>query len=596
MKKEPLSLIAIKTLLAVIIFTGVGTIIIGGGWLIGNNYENKTDDKIVKPVDQEMRKCVKEGEKFYLKPGEPQTKKCCSNLKTGAFYSIIDDKCIPETVASICIDCPNGICGPGENKCNCPEDCDKSKMDIKIGRGELDDGIDVAKLQEEVDSGDQSWRELYEGPCYGNCGQNEFRKRVRLNPDLILPNLKSYGFDDVDIKNAREVLNESGKKVYQIQHKTDSYLITLSQPVVGLFKVWIISKIELKEKVCQPKLIGIKLRNEDVNRIFEEVDNRLYPILSTEQFAKKGYKMYCVNWYYLDELPDEILNELPESDFADNLKSVDTENWSLYQNEEIKLSFFHPAGWRVKKGMSWGDKWAEPFYYLGPFNAGPLSIKRMDTPCGRSGKWGIDSLGTVTINGQKTFMLKSTLSGDGRVSYYTKLYVSDHYFYIEYTTKYNSEDDNKSNESVFKNVLLTFRPYQYSGKDDTTQWSSFRSEKDGFTMKHPDDIIYMGYTVIDNDYRYLWTKGKHLNPFIMVTVSSLGNLSLDEWIKENKISTYYGKENIILSNATFLKYYDAAKGFYNFYTVNEDKVYTITLIKRHDVIKKILSTFKFIEK
>jgi len=36
-KKEPLSLIVIKTLLAVIIFTGIGTIIIGGGWLIGNN-------------------------------------------------------------------------------------------------------------------------------------------------------------------------------------------------------------------------------------------------------------------------------------------------------------------------------------------------------------------------------------------------------------------------------------------------------------------------------------------------------------------------------------------------------------------------------
>jgi len=35
MKKEPLSLITIKTLLAVIIFTGVGTIIVGGGWLIG---------------------------------------------------------------------------------------------------------------------------------------------------------------------------------------------------------------------------------------------------------------------------------------------------------------------------------------------------------------------------------------------------------------------------------------------------------------------------------------------------------------------------------------------------------------------------------
>ena len=34
-KKEPLSLIAVKTLLAVIIFTGVGTIIVGGAWLVG---------------------------------------------------------------------------------------------------------------------------------------------------------------------------------------------------------------------------------------------------------------------------------------------------------------------------------------------------------------------------------------------------------------------------------------------------------------------------------------------------------------------------------------------------------------------------------
>ena len=34
-KKEPLSIMTVKTLLAVIIFTGVGTIIIGGGLLIG---------------------------------------------------------------------------------------------------------------------------------------------------------------------------------------------------------------------------------------------------------------------------------------------------------------------------------------------------------------------------------------------------------------------------------------------------------------------------------------------------------------------------------------------------------------------------------
>ena len=52
MKKEPLSLIVIKTLLAVIIFTGVGTIIVGGGWLIGN-YE-----KISKPIKSTQQQLI----------------------------------------------------------------------------------------------------------------------------------------------------------------------------------------------------------------------------------------------------------------------------------------------------------------------------------------------------------------------------------------------------------------------------------------------------------------------------------------------------------------------------------------------------------
>jgi hypothetical protein len=51
MKKESLSLITVKTLLAVVIFTGIGTIIIGGGYLIGDYYKGGVDNRTVKPVD-----------------------------------------------------------------------------------------------------------------------------------------------------------------------------------------------------------------------------------------------------------------------------------------------------------------------------------------------------------------------------------------------------------------------------------------------------------------------------------------------------------------------------------------------------------------
>ena len=52
MKKEPLSIIAVKILLAVIIFVGVGTIIIGGGWLIGNY------GKVSEPVKLSQKQSV----------------------------------------------------------------------------------------------------------------------------------------------------------------------------------------------------------------------------------------------------------------------------------------------------------------------------------------------------------------------------------------------------------------------------------------------------------------------------------------------------------------------------------------------------------
>ena len=41
MKKESLSLMVVKTLLTVLLFTGVGTIIVGGGYIVGEYYKNK---------------------------------------------------------------------------------------------------------------------------------------------------------------------------------------------------------------------------------------------------------------------------------------------------------------------------------------------------------------------------------------------------------------------------------------------------------------------------------------------------------------------------------------------------------------------------
>ena len=53
MKKESLSIIFVKTLLAVLLFAGVGTIIVGGGYIIGEYSKNKVSNEILKPANQE---------------------------------------------------------------------------------------------------------------------------------------------------------------------------------------------------------------------------------------------------------------------------------------------------------------------------------------------------------------------------------------------------------------------------------------------------------------------------------------------------------------------------------------------------------------
>lgn len=71
--------------------------------------------------------CAKEGETIGAQ-GMPES--CCSGLKpVGGWPGGYEGDCSilpPPTGLSICANCGNGICetNNGENKCNCPEDCE----------------------------------------------------------------------------------------------------------------------------------------------------------------------------------------------------------------------------------------------------------------------------------------------------------------------------------------------------------------------------------------------------------------------------------------------------------------------------------------
>ena len=66
MSKESLSIMIVKTLLAIIIFAGVGTIIVGGGLLIGKQGEISN----TKPTEPSTREVIIEGN-FVKNLGHP---------------------------------------------------------------------------------------------------------------------------------------------------------------------------------------------------------------------------------------------------------------------------------------------------------------------------------------------------------------------------------------------------------------------------------------------------------------------------------------------------------------------------------------------
>jgi hypothetical protein len=62
--------------------------------------------------------CVTEGNPQYS-----SAQACCAGLNLVSSFSITNGKCVASRFFPVCVRCGNGICGQGENFCNCPKDC-----------------------------------------------------------------------------------------------------------------------------------------------------------------------------------------------------------------------------------------------------------------------------------------------------------------------------------------------------------------------------------------------------------------------------------------------------------------------------------------
>ncbi len=380
----------------------------------------------------------------------------------------------------------------------------KEKLDIKTGRGELDEGIDVAKLQEEIDKGDQSWKLRY--GCMG-CTEEEVENAVvvpmRVEAELVLKEIgKSFGFtkEELDNFNLEKPFSEQGKMIYKIYHNSDLYVVTLTQPVVDYYKIWIISKIEFYEKECNPELIGIEIERK-VNRIFEEKNGRLEQIMSPEQFKERGYNEYCVIWRNVTNLSADIINRLPESDLLERVISV--KNWNLYKNNTIGFQFYYPEKWSHQEY----NNGSHISFKDGIFNA-PLGIK-IDY-FRRSGQWAIQDMRSIVVDGQKTYFLESGSEWSVKtygvitskpVSYLSKISVSGHDLYLEYVFSYNPQSGDASqttqkHKDIFGGILSTFK---FTEKEDISEWKTYQNEEYGFEINLFES--WRGYKVFEESWK-----------------------------------------------------------------------------------------------
>ncbi len=69
---------------------------------------------------------VKEGEVFELDfdKSDKLGKVCAEGMTATAYTMVEDGDCLyTQCPCYVCVKCPDGTCGNGENKCNCPQDC-----------------------------------------------------------------------------------------------------------------------------------------------------------------------------------------------------------------------------------------------------------------------------------------------------------------------------------------------------------------------------------------------------------------------------------------------------------------------------------------
>ena len=231
-----------------------------------------------------------------------------------------------------------------------------------------------------------------------------------------------------------------------------------------------LSREDIKNQICKnhPVLVGMGSHYRSVaDKMFVEEEDAL-KMLTAEELQIKAYKSLCIKRYFIEkDIPNEVLNKLPESDLLTNT-FANIKSWKKYSDKDLEIEFKYPLVWSVVKEYlehlrstkgKVGYIQSRVPYKDYPSGAGPLYIGINDGGPSEA-DWGIiDEIKTITVGGQKTLLVRGLMSPDNKLYYAIKISNESHDFYFKYVPSQQGSLNwtKEQHRLILATILSTFK-------------------------------------------------------------------------------------------------------------------------------------------
>ncbi|MCK5475157.1 MAG: hypothetical protein KAI71_01060 [Candidatus Pacebacteria bacterium] len=362
-KKESFSLMTIKIFLAILLFTGMGVIVIGGVYIIGGYYNSEINNLTTKPVDQET-------ESYYdLLEKECDNDRCClASLRVteGIYKEIKEDGNCPNGFEISSFSCPKSLdwCEPIENLniignyvngtiSMCAQNCNR----YYIGSYEILDRLqDVdGDNEKEIVFATGDMIEVEELPTI--AGPDSVEEEYPDKTETVkfkIDNYQKIDFPKVSISE-KELINYLENKNVELTLKFENPLneeLKFKVRINNFQKYNNFQNVILKPN--ETKIVQYTFKGDDDPKYRRKGYDSLDLVIINDFVSEENYRKY-----YWDEAND--LDSSGTMIYIDKFIRLedcvepDASNWKIYQNEEFGFEITLTDVWDGYKTITESD-------------------------------------------------------------------------------------------------------------------------------------------------------------------------------------------------------------------------------------------------